>query len=222
MRAEANGGDKRRGRAAGAAAGAVAIALFAAGALVLGGRPAFDAPGAELASWYAEERTRIQVAVLLYAGAGALLVWFLATIAELARSAAAAVAFGCGLVFIALFLADVTTMAVGSMRPVADPGIAATLQDFELLAMGVAAPSVCGMLLALSRLELWPRWIRRLGVVAAAAYAPRAATLFTDDGPFAADGLLGIYVPVGALAAWTLLASGNLVKQIRLLALAQS
>lgn len=231
MRAEPDKVDNRPAAAAagtsgaaraGGAAGAAAIALFVIGAFVLGERPPFDAPGAELPAWYAEERVGIQVAVLLYAIAGALLVWFLATIFALTRTAAAATAFGCGLVFVALFLADVTTMAVGAMRPVADPELAAALQDFELLAMGVAAPSVCGMLLALSRLELWPGWIRRLALLAAAVYALRAGTLFTDEGPFAGDGVLGIYAPVAALAAWTLLACGNLMKGCRHLSRARA
>ena len=69
------------------------------------------------------------------------------------------------------------------------------------------------MLLALSRVELWSDWMRQLAVIAAAAYALRAATLFTDSGPFAPDGLLGIYVPVGALAGWILLASLDLMKR---------
>jgi hypothetical protein len=53
--------------------------------------------------------------------------------------AAAGVAFGCGLVFTALFLVDVTALAVSALRPenmAADPELAVALRDFELLAMG--------------------------------------------------------------------------------------
>ena len=39
------------------------------------------------------------------------------------------------------------------------------------------------------------------------AYALRLGTLFTTEGPFAADGVLGLYVPAGALASWIFLAS---------------
>ena len=44
----------------------------------------------------------------------------------------------------------------------------------------------------------------------APATALRIGTLFTTEGPFASDGLLGLYVPVGALGAWILVASGVL------------
>ena len=95
------------------------------------------------------------------------------------------------------------------------PELATTLVDFELLAMGVAAPVVVMMLLAFAALALrdrviWPRWIGALAMLAAGAYALRVGTLFTTDGDFAADGLLGIYVPVGALAGWFVLASMRL------------
>jgi hypothetical protein len=38
-------------------------------------------------------------------------------------------------------------------------------------------------------------------------YALRVGTLFTTAGPFAADGLLGLYVPVIAIAVWIVVAS---------------
>ena len=41
------------------------------------------------------------------------------------------------------------------------------------------------------------------------------STLFTVDGPFAADGLAGLYVPVTALAAWLFLASVTLALDLR-------
>jgi hypothetical protein len=44
-------------------------------------------------------------------------------------------------------------------------------------------------------------------------YALRVGTLFTTTGPFAADGVLGIYVPVGAVASWILVASVVLTRR---------
>jgi hypothetical protein len=152
------------------------------------------------------------------------LVWFLATVASLTRAGgpgarrAGAVAYGCGLVFVALFLADVTALAVSALRPenlVAAPELAAALRDFEWLAMGMAAPAASAVLaafavLALREKAVWPDWLGWLAALAAGAYALRVGTLFTTEGAFAADGLLGLYVPVGAFAAWTLLASAGL------------
>lgn len=213
----------------GAAAGAVAIALFGIGSLIIGERPGFDAPGAEVVAYLDEERTRIQVGCAFFGAATPFLVWFLGTVASLARAAgpgarrAGLVAYGCGLIFIALFLADVTTLAVGALRPesmAAAPELAAALRDFEFLVMGMAAFAVAATLAAFAVLILrdkaiWPGWLGWLAAVAAPVYALRVGTLFTTEGPFAADGVLGLWVPVGAFAAWTVLASVVLALSLR-------
>jgi hypothetical protein len=213
----------------GAAAGAVAVVLFVAAALVIGERPDFDAGGTEAAAFFDEKRTRIQVGSALDAAATPFLVWFLATVASLTGAGgpgtrrAGSVAYGCGVIFVALFLADVTSLAVGALRPesmAAAPELAAALQDFELLAMGMAALPAAGVLAAFAVLVLrdkaiWPQWLGWLAAIAAVAYALRVGTLFTTEGAFAADGLLGLYVPVTAFAAWTLLGSVVLALKIR-------
>ena len=213
----------------GAAAGAVAIVLFGIGSLLTGDRPGFDAGGAELAAHLDAERTRIQVGCAFLAAAGPFLVWFLATVVSLARAGgpgarrAGVVAYGCGLIFIALFLADVTALAVSALRPenmAAAPELAAALRDFEFLAMGIATPLASGMLAAFAVLALrdravWPAWLGWLAALAAVAYTLRVGTLFTTEGAFAADGLLGLYLPVIAFAAWIGVASVRLALRIR-------
>jgi hypothetical protein len=205
----------------GAAAGAIAIGLFVAAALVIGERPALDASGAEVAASFGENRTRIQVACALNAAMAPFLVWFLATVASLTRAGgpgtqrAGTVAYGCGLIFIALFLADVTALAVGALRPesmAAAPELAAALHDFEFLAMGMAAFAAAGVpaayaVLVLRDKAIWPDWLGWLAAIAAPAYALRVGTLFTTEGAFAADGALGLYVPVVAIASWLFVAS---------------
>jgi hypothetical protein len=191
---------------AGASAGAVGVLLFLAGALLVGERPPFTADGTEVAAYVAAHQTRIQVACALFAVAVPLFVLFLATVAPLSRARGTGlVALGCGLVFLTLFLADCTALAVSALRPNANPAL--TLRDVELLAMGMAAPAAAAMLLALAATGVWPRWLGRLGVLAAALYALRTGTLFATDGAFAADGLLGVQVPVVAIASWWLTAS---------------
>jgi hypothetical protein len=201
----------------GAAAGAVAVALFAAAALVIGDRPAFDAPAADVAAHFDENRTRIQVHCALVALSAPFWVWFLATVASL-TGRAGAVAYGCGLVLLTLFLADVTTLAVGALRPgnmAASPELAVTLVDVEFLLMGMAAFAVAGMLLAFAALAIWPPWLRALAAAAALAYALRVGTLFTTEGAFAADGALGLYVPAAALVSWVFVASVALALRLR-------
>jgi hypothetical protein len=105
-----------------------------------------------------------------------------------------------------LFLADVTALAVAALRPERSSDAAVLLRDFELLAMGVAAPVAAAIpaafaVMALRDGVLWPRWFGWLGAAAAGAYMLRVGTLFTTGGAFAADGVLGVWVPVSALAA---------------------
>ena len=213
----------------GAAAGAVAVVLFAIGGMLIGERPDFALGGPEFAAYLEQNQARVQLAAALDAAMAPFLIWFLVTVRSLTGDAradarrAATVALCCGLVFLALFLADVTTLAVGALRPesmAAAPELAGALQDFELLAMGIAAPLAAGLLAAYAVLVLrdgavWPRWIGWLAAIAAPMYALRVGTLFGTDGAFAADGVLGFWVPVGAIAAWIFVASLELALRLR-------
>lgn len=213
----------------GAAAGAAAIALYLVGSLIMGTPPDFDASGPVVASYLGEDSARIQLGAAVHAAWAPLFLWFLATVHSLAHEQgpaarrAAAVAFACGTAFLVLFLVDVTALAVGALRPenmAADPELATALHDVSWLAMGMAAPLVSGMLVAFAVLSLrdaavWPAWLGRLAAIAAAVYALRVGTLFTTDGVFAADGVLGLWAPVAAAAAWIAAASLNLVRDLR-------
>jgi hypothetical protein len=86
--------------------------------------------------------------------------------------------------------------------------------------MGTGAFPAAAMLGAFAVLALrdgavWPRWVGVLAALAAGLYLLRAGTLFTTDGAFAADGVLGIHVPVGALAGWIVIASASLARRSR-------
>jgi hypothetical protein len=107
-------------------------------------------------------------------------------------------------------MVDVAAVAAAALRPhrlAEDAQLASLLVDVEFMAIGMATPLGAGMLLGLAALSLghgllWPRWLGVAAVVAAALYALRIGTLFTTTGPFAADGVLGLYVPVAAIAGW--------------------
>jgi hypothetical protein len=212
---------KERDLVLGAASGAIGVSLFLAGAVVVGDPPPFDAPGAQLASYYTDKRTEIQVSCAMAAAATPFLLWFFATIRSLAVTAApraeqaASLAFGCVIAWVAVFLADLTSLAVAALRPenlTEHPELATALHDFEWLSMGAATFLIVAALLALSPIALrdrspWPTWLGWLALLAAATYALRVGVLFTESGPFAGDGLLGLYLPVGALTGWILVAS---------------
>jgi hypothetical protein len=101
----------------------------------------------------------------------------------------------------------------------AAPELAAALHDISWLAMGMAAFMASGVLAAFAVLSVrdgafWPRWLGLLAAIAAPVYALRVGTLFTTEGPFAADGVLGLYVPVATIAATILLASVMLTLEV--------
>jgi hypothetical protein len=205
------------------------MTLYVVAAVIMGTPPEFDAPASEVVAYLEDERTRIQVGAAIHAAWAPLFVWFLATVASVAGNAgpparrAATVAFGCGLVFLGLFLADVTALAVAALRPAtlgATPELATALHDFSWLAMGMAAFLVSGTLVAFAVLAIrdaavWPRWVGVLALPAAVAYALRVGTLFTTEGAFAADGVLGLWVPVAGVAAWIGVASVVLALRLR-------
>ena len=213
----------------GAAAGAIAVALFLAGSVLTGDRPGFDASGAEIAAQLEDQRTRMQIGCALLAATGPFFVWFFSTVASLTRDGGPRTrrtgmfVYGCGLVFVTLFLADITTIAVAALRPenmASSPELASTLRDLEFLLMGSAAFTVAALFAAIAVLVLrdkaiWPRWIGWFAAIAAPAYALRVGTLFTTDGPFAADGVFGLWIPAVTVASWTFVASVELALRIR-------
>jgi hypothetical protein len=86
--------------------------------------------------------------------------------------------------------------------------------------MGMDAFLVAGVLAAFAVLALrdkaiWPEWLGWLAVLAAVAYALRVGTLFTTEGAFAADGVLGLWVPVVAAAGWLAVGSVVLALDVR-------
>lgn len=100
----------------GAAAGAGAVALYAAGGLLVGTPGDFGAPASEAVAYFRDRQAEIQLGSALFTASAPLLVWFLATVAALARDAgpgagrAASVSFGCGVCALTLFMSDVAAL----------------------------------------------------------------------------------------------------------------
>jgi hypothetical protein len=221
-------GARDEGGVYGAAAGAIAVMFFAIAALIIGA-PDLDASGAEVARRLSAERTWIQIGCAVSAASIPFLVWFLATVASLTRwerpavERAGAVAYGCGLVFAALYLTDVSALATGALRPetmAAAPELASALRDLEWMAAGMAGFLGAGVLAGFSILTLrhgalWPRWLGWLAALAAFVYTLRIGTLFTTNGPFAADGALGLWAPVIAITTWLAAGSVSLTLSLR-------
>jgi len=213
----------------GASAGAVAVVLFVLGALIFPKEPDFGAPSAEVAAYFGRDQEGIRMGVAITAAMAPFLIWFLATVASLSRGGgpgarrAGTFALAAGAVVVGLFLADLSSLAIGALRPenmIASPELAATLRDVSWLLMAAAAPLTSSVFVAFAVLALrdrviWPRWLGWLAAATAIVYLLRTGALFSDEGVFAADGALGLWVPVGAFAAWIALASVVLALELR-------
>ena len=214
----------------GAAAGAVAVILFAIGYLIAPTPPDIGASPDEIAAYFGEDRTRTHVSTGFIAASVPFFIWWLATIASLARAGgpgtrrAGLVAYGCGIVAVTLFLADVTALSVGTLRPenmAASPELATALFDFSWLALGVGSLVFAGVFAAFAVMvlrdnALWPDWLGWAAAGVAVLTALRLGSVFTTDGPFrTVEGVLGFWLPVGAFAVWTLIASIALWASVR-------
>jgi hypothetical protein len=205
----------------GAAAGAIAIALFAGGSAIIGAPPDFEEPGSAVVRYFVEGQTRIQVGSAIAAASIPFLIWFLVTVARLASDRghpappAATTALGCGIAFGALYVADLAMLGVGALRPnslASAPELATVIHDLSWILPALGAPLGAGIFIALSMLirrhEIpCPGWMGWAAAVAGTAYLLRLGALFGTDGPFAADGLIGLWIPVVAVSTWTVLAS---------------
>jgi hypothetical protein len=213
----------------GAAAGAGAVGLYAAGGLLVGRPDDFGAPAAEAVAYFKERDAEIQLGSALFAASAPFLVWFLATVAALARDAgqgagrAASFSFGCGVCAVTLFMSDVAALTVGALRPAnmsASPQLASALLDFSFLAIAMGSFLTAGVfagfaVIALREGALWPRWLGWLAVAAALFCTLRVGTLFTTEGTFTAGGLLGFWLPIAGFAGWIVAGSVVLAGRTR-------
>jgi len=210
----------------GAATGIGAIVLFAVGFFVIPEPPDPDATAGEVAGYFVEEQDGIQVGAAFLAASGLALLWFLATLTAVMRRAESgprlsSTVFGAGVIAIGSFLAGVTALAVGAYRPAnmqASPELAQALLDFDRLAVGVGSLVLAGFFLAIGVLSLrekaLPGWLGWTALVAALLVAFGIGSIFSTDGVFAADGVLGFWAGLVAFAAWILAASITLVEAL--------
>jgi len=210
----------------GAATGILAVVLFGVGFAVIPDLPDADAASAEIAAYWGDDSNAIQVGAAFLAASALALLWFLATLTSVLRAAEggprlASTAFGAGLLGIGVLLAGIGVFAVAALRPEnmqANPELAQALYDFNAMGYGVSSLVFAGFFVATGLVTLrfggLPSWLGWLALVAALATALRLGSLFTTDGPFAFDGVLGFWAPLIAFAAWTLAASVVLVEAL--------
>lgn len=198
-------GTRRWGRL-GAAFGIVFVALQLALGAVLAGAPALDAPPAEIRSYLVEDGANVLLAATLGTLSAFFFFWFLGTVRIFMRSAEgapgslSAVAFGAGLVMIALATTaslPAVALAWNDAAALADPGLMRAVWNLNTLALVPIGASAAAFSLAAAvvilHTRVMPAWVGWVGVLA--AVVGLIATLFVvaDD----ADSPLGTPANLG-------------------------
>ena len=206
--------------------GLVFFVLIVIAFAVLPSPPDFDAPASDIANYYADHQDGIRVSVVLVTAALFFFVWFIATF----RSALAAaegggrrlanLVYGTGLVVTAAIGLSQGAVAVAALHPeLTSPEVIRSLHDFSVVGIapltGIFAAFFLASGLAIQRLRVLPAWLGAFALVVSAIQILGIGAMFTDDGAFAADGVLGGFLPLIAFAVWVPAASVALATRVR-------
>jgi hypothetical protein len=205
--------------------GVVFFVLLVIAFAVLPSPPDFDASASDIADYYADEQDGIRVSVVLVTAALLFFVWFIAAL----RSALAAaegggrrlanLVYGTGLVATAAIGLCQGAVAVAALHPeLTSPEAIRTLHDFSVVGLapltGIFFAFFLANGVAIQRLGVLPAWIGGFALVVAVIQLLGIGAMLTDDGAFAADGVLGGFLPLIAFAVWVPAASFALATRV--------
>src|SRR3954452_23579893 len=193
----------------GAASGIVAVILVVGAfvGLILPDAPDVNASGTDWAAYFVDHQSRIQVGVIV-AGVGLFFfAWFLGSVrsalanAEGGQGRLASVAFGGGILAIVTLLVGISAGAVAALRPGdLDPNTTRALNDFGLVMGGPGAAGFTALFAATAivgyRHKAVPAPIASFSALAAITQPLAYGVAVTDSGAFAADGVLGGFIPI--------------------------
>jgi hypothetical protein len=209
----------------GASTGIVFVVLLVIGFLIVTPTPPdLDAPVGDWTTYYTDHQDAINTAMVIITVSMIFFLWFLGTLVSALRVAVGSprlptIAFAGGLIATTFFIVATTAVAVAAHRPdEISPELTRALNDVGLLA---GVPGIAGLIaffaatgLTLTRTTLMPDWLGWLALVAAAAQLLTFGALFTDTGAFAADGVLGLFIPFGTAIITVLALSIVLVQTV--------
>lgn len=203
--------------------GAVVFAIIAR--LVMGGAPRSTDTMGVIAAYMNDHRGRILLAVILYAIAIALFLWFGATLATAFRRGdetsdmPTVVLAGFTLVsaisFAAISMFGAATYALtvhaGLLILAAVPYTAtAVMGTIAGIAMALALAATA---MAIARTKVFPMWMAYFAGAVALISLVAAFTVWATKGAWAPGGWVATYIPLVLLAVWILAASGLLVRE---------
>jgi hypothetical protein len=210
----------------GAATGILAVLLIVGSfvGLILPNAPDLDAPGTDWASYFTDHQSRIQVGVIVLGAGLFFFIWFLGSLrsalarAEGGEGRLASVAFAGGIIAVATLLIAASGGAVAALRPEdLDPN---TIRAFNDLGVVAGAPGAAGFtaLFAATAIVGYrhgavPAPIAGFSALAAITQPLAYGVAVTDSGAFAADGVLGGFIPIITFVIAVLTLSYALMRQ---------
>lgn len=128
-----------------------------------------------------------------------------------------------GAVFVLIFVIPVTVWQAAAFRPEGSPELIQRLNDLgwimflnpvsTILVQGLAIGAA--ILADKSSKPIFPRWAGYFSIWCVLIFQPGALLVFFKSGPFAWNGLLAWWIPLGVFTAWMLTMSGLLIGAIK-------
>jgi hypothetical protein len=209
----------------GAATGILAVILIAVGFGIFSSDiPETDAAAQEWGSFFTDNQDQIQTGLTIVGIGLFFYIWFLGSLrdaiagAEGGTGRLASIAYGGGLVGAAFFVVAITSGAAAAFRPEeVDPTLTRGLNDLGTVVGAPAAAGFTALFAATAvagyRHGALPAPVAGLSALAAITQPLAYGVAMTDTGAFAADGVLGLWVPLATFVVGFLAISGALVSR---------
>ena len=187
------------------------------------------AGAAEVAEIYSQNTGSIRFGILMAMIGSGMVIPFVAVIAIQMRRiegdfpVLAATQLAAGTVGTVILLVPTVLWAAAAFRPERSPELILLLNDFAWLFLIMTFPSFfvqfvsIGLAILSNGREppLFPRWVGYFNIWLAVLAVPGGLVTFFKSGPFAWNGLLAFWVPIGVFVAWFILMFFVLAKAIR-------
>jgi hypothetical protein len=196
--------------------GVACIGLFFLGFWVIGGfipPPSPRLTGEQLSELFTTDQTRIRIGMIVSIFASALLASWAASISTQMRrmegphSVLAWTNLAVGAIFVLEFIFSLIIWQSMTYRP-REPDTLLAMNDtaWFLFVCITSTPAlqalVMGIAVLSDRTHVFPRWVGYFDLWVVVLFMPGTIAVFFKDGPFAWNGLLTWYVPLGVFAVW--------------------
>jgi hypothetical protein len=206
----------------GAASGFAVLALGAMAAVIDAGTVSVRDPVETITAYFVDNRPALLAQSLLFVISTGILMWFLGSLRSfLARAEGrtgmlSEVAFGAGMVYVAISLAAQAFqigLAMAAESAIVQPALLGTAWALFSIASVPLAVTLCATAVVSFRARAFPAWLGWLSLATAAAYLMLLCGIVVETGPLSPTGWI-TYAPYPLFGVW--LASTTVVMVRRL------